>query len=495
MSHPTALGSNQPVQIVQPSARTNLPARGARWSRQVAADIVGLLDAAAVTVGALVPAAIYELQGNAIVDWGLLFRSGVAGAIITYMCLRSWNMYDRSRTHDFPKQPVTLLTALAIGIASVIGLGLPDIIRQGHLWVWFLTWLAASNLLLLLNRTAANMILARLTAEGRFHEHVAVFGAGEIARRVKEHLSNPDLGITLAGVYDDRAGEERLDAAGLDVAGRLADLTEVARAGEIDRIIIALPQSADRRVANVVRKLEHLPASIHVVTHISSDLADSGRTYKVSNMGPIGLLDTKAKPLADWAPFIKRSEDLVVGLLLLLIFLPLFPLIAAAIKLESKGPVFFVQKRRGLNQRVIHMVKFRTMRVLEDGDDVRQAVPGDDRITAVGRILRRTSLDELPQLINVFRGEMSLVGPRPHALVHDEQFGEMLETYANRHQVKPGITGLAQVMGHRGETATPGKVEARVNADIEYIRNWSLGLDLKILANTIAAVVKGENAH
>jgi putative colanic acid biosynthesis UDP-glucose lipid carrier transferase len=196
--------------------------------------------------------------------------------------------------------------------------------------------------------------------------------------------------------------------------------------------------------------------------------------------------------------------------LILLVTAPLLPLIALAIKLESPGPVFFNQRRRGRYQTIINVLKFRTMRVMEDGNDVRQAVAGDSRVTTVGRFLRRSSLDELPQLFNVIRGEMSLVGPRPHArgdgdllarerprphaLVHDEEFSQLLKMYPDRHQMRPGITGLAQVCGHRGSTAVPGSIDARVAADLAYVQSWSLWLDLKILCKTFFAVVSGKNA-
>lgn len=173
---------------------------------------------------------------------------------------------------------------------------------------------------------------------------------------------------------------------------------------------------------------------------------------------------------------------------------PLWPLIALAIKLESPGPVIFTQRRRGRYLGAFQVYKFRTMRVMEDGDAVKQATAGDKRVTFVGRILRRTSMDELPQLWNVIKGDMSLVGPRPHAILHDEQFTRLLEQYPDRHQMRPGLTGLAQVTGLRGSTAAPGSIEARVEADLVYIRNWSLGLDLKILARTVAAVIAGTNA-
>ena len=184
----------------------------------------------------------------------------------------------------------------------------------------------------------------------------------------------------------------------------------------------------------------------------------------------------------------------MIGLLLLFITAPLWPLIALAIKIESPGPVFFSQRRRGRYQTIIPVVKFRTMTVMEHGSDVRQAVQGDMRVTKAGRILRRTSLDELPQLFNVIRGEMSLVGPRPHALVHDEEFSKLLEMYPDRHQMKPGITGLAQISGLRGSTAAPGSIDARVAADMVYIQSWSMWLDMQILSKTFYAVLSGKNA-
>ena len=190
----------------------------------------------------------------------------------------------------------------------------------------------------------------------------------------------------------------------------------------------------------------------------------------------------------------KRAEDIILGTLILVISAPLWPLIALAIKLESPGPVIFTQLRRGRYLRTINVHKFRTMRVMENGNDVRQAVPQDARVTLTGRILRRTSLDELPQLWNVLKGEMSLVGPRPHAIVHDEEFTRFLEKYPDRHQMKPGLTGLAQVTGLRGSTARPGSLEARVEADLDYIESWSLWLDLKIISRTFAAVIAGTNA-
>jgi putative colanic acid biosynthesis UDP-glucose lipid carrier transferase len=420
-----------------------------------------------------------------------LVQAALIAAVICCVCLKAWGLYDTSRLHDLPYRPARLLGALLCGVLPVAGLGSAPLPHQPGPW----TWLAASFVLLVAGRVLARAALARLTAAGRFDERVAVFGAGPIARRVHDHLANAGLGIHFVGVYDDRSPGGRLDPDGLALAGRLDDLIRHAREDRIDRIVIALPQTAERRMAEIAKRLEPLPVSIHVVTHMSCDLVGAHAAHTVSNLGSVGLLDVKKKPLADWDPLLKRLEDYGLGALTLLACAALFPVIALAIKLDSPGPVFFRQRRRGFNLEVFEVFKFRTMRVLEDGSVVRQCAKGDPRVTRIGRLLRRTSLDELPQLINVLRGEMSLVGPRPHALAHDDEFGERSELYALRHQVRPGLTGLAQVNGFRGETASEASLAGRVEQDVLYVRTWSLWLDMKILAQTFWVVATGRNAH
>jgi len=377
-----------------------------RWSRKVAFDVLAIAEGTSVFLGAAVPAFIYGSVGNVVTNWGLLAQSSFAAALITHLYLRYWNQYDTSRIHDLPLNPACLLAALFVGLTAMAGLGLPHALENGHVGIWLLTWISASFTFLVMTRGIAQAVLAKMTAAGRFDQRVAVFGAGNIARRVHDHLGTPGLGIQFAGLFDDRAGQERINAEGLPVAGRIEHLIAAARNEEIDQIIIALPQAAGSRVSLIARKFEHLPVSVHIVTHIASDLMEARPQHLVSSLGPVGLLDVKPKPLTGWSPLVKRLEDKVLGTLLLVAVIPLFPLIALAIKAESNGPVFFRQKRRGLNSRVFEVIKFRTMTVLEDGANVQQATPGDARITRVGRFLRQTSLDELPQLFNVLKGEM-----------------------------------------------------------------------------------------
>ncbi len=455
-------------------------------------------DALCVFAACVLTGWVLTDTGNLPVHWRVVFQAGIVGGILATVCFRAWGHYKTSRLSRIPASPPAILLAAALSVGAVLGISHSNWMSDTRLWVWAASAIAASIVLLLASRLAFRRALSRCIAAGRFDQRIAVFGSGNIATRVRDHLRRSDAGISFAGAYDDRSASEARMYSDRAADGRLDDLIHAAREGHIDQIVIALPPSADQRVAQVARQLEHLPVSLHVVTHIASDLLGRGGgkdLHKVSNIGPVGVLDVKRKALSDWAPLVKQGEDYLLGALLTLAFLPLMAVIALAIKLDSPGPVLFVQRRRGLNQRIIRVFKFRTMSVLEDGADIKQATANDSRVTRLGRLLRRSSLDELPQLINVLRGEMSLVGPRPHALVHDERFSGMLEDYANRHQVKPGLTGLAQVRGLRGDTSTPDKISARVDADIEYIKTWSLKLDIEILARTFGAVLRPENAH
>lgn len=486
---------NDPAASTTSIASTSSATSQRRSSRTVAMDLVAFGDIASVAVGALLPASIYHYFGDMPINWGIVIQSGLIGGFICYLWLRNAAMYDLERMHDLPTHPLRLLAGATIAVAAVISIALPVLAAHWDITVCFVTWLSASYTLILMNRGIARAVLARMSAAGRFQRSVAVFGAGSISRRVHNHLHKNETGISFIGVFDDRIAADRINAEGLDVSGKLDDLLTKAYAGEIDDIIIALPQSAEDRISGIVRKLDQAPCNVHIVTHIESDLIPSRSAIRVSQIGEVGLIDVKDKSLADWATVVKRAEDIVVATIGLIMVSPILLVSAIAIKLDSKGPVIYRQRRRGLNRQVIDVLKFRTLTVTDNDDQVRQVTVGDKRVTRVGSFLRRTSIDELPQLWNVLKGEMSIVGPRPHALVHDEQFSSMLEDYANRHQVKPGITGLAQVKGFRGETRTPDCIKDRVDQDIAYVRSWSLWLDIKIIVKTITVVVTGENAH
>ena len=267
-----------------------------------------------------------------------------------------------------------------------------------------------------------------------------------------------------------------------DPANSVAPLAKLIEAGkEIDELIIRSSSLTCEQLSVLLDELSVLPVDIWLST---SDVALDLPIYRLGRVGGMNLMQVRTRPIGGWGLIIKQLIDYTFAGIGLLVSAPLFLAIAVAIKLNSSGPVFFRQRRHGCNEREIIVFKFRTMTVAEDGDNVKQATRNDPRTTRVGRFLRETSIDELPQLINVLRGEMSLVGPRPHALVHNEYYRSRVSRYSNRHKVKPGITGLAQINGLRGETDTPEKMHQRVEMDIHYVNNWSIWLDLKILALT-----------
>ena len=281
-------------------------------------------------------------------------------------------------------------------------------------------------------------------------------------------------GVQLAGIFSDTS-VRRLGVAdnGID------DLISMGQRNEIDEVVIALSSGSRARTEQLIADLSVLPVDVWLCpAELQLPILNTTR------LGTFSLLHVKPKPIREWGSLVKLTFDYVAGSISLILFSPLMLMIALAIKLDSPGPVFFRQRRHGFNHRVIDVYKFRTMRVAEDGQRVDQAQKNDPRVTRVGKFLRRTSLDELPQLINVLRGEMSLVGPRPHALAHNHYYRERLDRYANRHSVKPGLTGWAQIHGFRGPTEDPEKMRRRVQLDLYYIENWSLWLDLKIVAAT-----------
>jgi putative colanic acid biosynthesis UDP-glucose lipid carrier transferase len=326
-------------------------------------------------------------------------------------------------------------------------------------------------------RTLAAHLLRGLSATGVIQKTVAIYGDGPAVQEVAAALWRSRMNVRLAGIF----GPSNDGAKSRNGANALKDLVAFAQARPIDTVILAIPGADARSLKPLLMELSVLPGEVQLYTGI-----DGGRIALrgVSTLDRLTLLDVQRKPISGWGLLAKAVEDYVVAALALILALPLFAVIAAAIKLDSDGPVFFLQRRHGFNHKIIRVWKFRTMRVMEDGDVVLQAQRGDARVTRVGAFLRRTSLDELPQLINVLKGEMSVVGPRPHALAHNVAYIGLLARYQERHRVKPGITGWAQVHGYRGPTEDAELMRKRVEYDLEYIENWSLWLDLKIIAAT-----------
>lgn len=357
--------------------------------------------------------------------------------------------------------------------------------------VWFLV----TPVVLIAARVIIRSLLGALRRTGRYQKSTVILGATPLgATLIREIESAPWLGMNVLGVYDDRVPErcDRECADAAPILGGLNKLVEEARRGTIDLVYIALPLRAEPRILRMIDALSDTTASVYLATDFESfDLLHA--TW--SSVGGTPVVSIHETPFYGVDGWLKRLEDLVLGSIILsLIAVPML-FIAIAIKCTSRGPVFFRQRRYGLNGEVIYVLKFRSMRVAEDGPLVKQAEADDPRVTPLGRFLRRTSLDELPQFFHVITGKMSIVGPRPHAVAHNEAYRRKIRRYMLRHKVKPGITGWAQVNGWRGETDTLEKMERRIEHDLEYIRNWDLLWDLQIIMKTIFSRSARKNAY
>ena len=357
------------------------------------------------------------------------------------------------------------------------------------------SWLLLAPTLMCVWRAVLRHILGALRARGRNTRTTAIVGQTELGERVAGQMQERDwLGLRLVGFYDDRMPDRchPVDPSIGHRAGNLDDLVTAAKKGEIDLIYIALPLRAEPRIAELVRKLADTTASVYMAADFYAFDLLHARWGALGDVPVVSIHETPFYGVDGW---LKRLEDLVLGTMILgIIAMPMF-LIALAVKLTSRGPIFFKQRRYGLDGEVIEVLKFRSMSVMEDGAEVKQATKNDSRITKVGAFLRRTSLDELPQFLHVLTGKMSIVGPRPHAVAHNEMYRTKIQGYMLRHKVKPGITGWAQVNGWRGETDTLEKMEKRVEHDLDYIRNWDLFWDLKIIFLTVFGSKVRKNAY
>lgn len=354
------------------------------------------------------------------------------------------------------------------------------------------TWLITTPLTLSCIRIAVRLALRNIRSQGRNTRTVAIAGSGHLANALyKNIMAMPWFGIKIAGFYSDNL-EQDSEGSELNIIGDLNQLIQDAKLQKYDEIYIALPIEAHESIRFLVQKLADAPCQVHFLPDVFTFNLINSR-YK--DIGGLPIISVYDSPLDSVGSLVKRIEDLLLGLFLFsLSALPML-LIAMSIKLTSKGPVFFKQRRYGLNGEEIWVWKFRTMNVCEDGAEITQAKKTDSRITTVGKVLRRTSLDELPQFINVLQGSMSIVGPRPHAIAHNELYRLEIDGYMQRHLVKPGITGWAQINGWRGETDTLEKMEKRVEHDLHYIKNWSLWLDFKIILLTIIKGFTDKNAY
>lgn len=361
-----------------------------------------------------------------------------------------------------------------------------------------LVWFAASAALLISWRFVVARLLAHFTAEGRLVRRTVIVGGGSDAEALITALEADNVKeLHILGVFDDRTDERSAaSTAGYPKLGNFDQLPDYCRNSGVDLLIITVPVTAEQRLLQILKRMFTLPVDVRI-SALSSKLRLSASAY--SYIGRVPMLALMDKPLTDWDRVVKNIEDRVLGAVLLLLAAPVMALVALAVRLDSKGPILFKQRRYGFNNELIGVLKFRSMYTeATDASASKLVTKGDPRVTRVGRFIRKTSLDELPQLINVVRGEMSLVGPRPHATeakASSDLYQTVVDGYYSRHRMKPGVTGWAQINGWRGETDTHEKIQRRVEADLYYIDRWSVLFDLYVIAMTPLALLSRKNAY
>lgn len=401
-------------------------------------------------------------------------------------------LYHSWRINSLFSEAAQILWIWFAVICSLIIFAFLTKISEQFSRVVIISWAMASPLGLIFVRVVVRSWLRILRRHGRNTRILAFAGAGELSCRMASRISTEQwMGLKIAGVYDD---QDPLQASSdvLPCKGNFTQLIEDVRNGKVDFVYITMAIQDEKKTLSLLDQLADTTASVYVVPDLYIHNLLHARWF---SMGGIPVASVFESPFFGVDSWLKRLEDVVISSAILLGIAPIMVAIAAAVKLTSPGPVIFKQRRYGLNGEIIEVWKFRSMSVCEDGFDVPQAQRCDPRVTPLGAFLRKTSLDELPQFINVLQGQMSVVGPRPHAVAHNEQYRKLIHGYMLRHKVKPGITGWAQVKGWRGETDTVDKMEMRVKHDLEYINNWSLWFDLKIILMTVLGGMGGRNAY
>ncbi|MES2217659.1 MAG: undecaprenyl-phosphate glucose phosphotransferase [Pseudomonadota bacterium] len=420
----------------------------------------------------------------------------IIAGIFTFFIFSFFRIYESVRTKNFWVHILTLLKALGLVFTLLMGLAFLTKTGEDFSRIWFVYWVAIALVLLTLFR-ASLLISLRIMRANRWNERrVIVIGVSELSNRLVDSIQQALwTGFRIMAVFDDTGDHGAKTIGGLPVLPMPKDIGGYLKSQKesIDEIWLAMPLSAESRVKKLLHELRHQIVTIRMVLDVFGfGLLKSS----VTDLAGFPALNLSDSPMVGLNRLIKAVEDRVLAAIILILISPLFLLIALGVKLSSKGPIYFKQLRHGWDGRIIKVYKFRTM-VLHDeaAGQVTQARANDRRITPFGKFLRKTSLDELPQFINVLQGRMSIVGPRPHAVSHNEFYKDSIKAYMQRHKVKPGITGWAQVNGWRGETETLDKMEKRVEYDLYYIEHWSLSFDLKIILLTFFQGFINKNAY
>jgi putative colanic acid biosynthesis UDP-glucose lipid carrier transferase len=424
-----------------------------------------------------------------------LFLAAALGVILQLLFGELTGLYHSWRGVSLHREIATAALTWSYGLAVLLMIGFLTRYTDAIPRSGMLLGATATTLLLAVSRAGGRFLQRSLRVHGYNLRKFAIVGVNDLAVRLARNLEDsPEFGLQLTGFFDDRPSSRTVDLPE-DVGrklGNIRQLVELARRGEVHRIYITLPMRAENRIRDLLNQLTDTTASVYIVPDFFVFELLHSRWTDINGLPAVSVFEN---PFYGVDGMAKRLCDVALASLMLAIAAGPMLVISALIKLTSPGPVFFRQRRYGLDGREIRVWKFRSMRVCENGPSLQQASRQDPRVTPLGAILRRTSLDELPQLFNVLDGSMSLVGPRPHANAHNEQYRRLIPGYMLRHKVKPGITGLAQVLGWRGETDTLDKMSNRIQCDLQYIREWSLWLDLKILFKTLVVVWSRHNAY
>lgn len=420
------------------------------------------------------------------------------GAVLLLIGFEFFGLYQMRFLRMPVRSAVRIIMIWAAGLALFAAVTFFLKISADFSRGWALIWLVSGVTLHIAVRFITAALIQKWALNGIMERRAVIVGGGKSAEELIRSLEQqPFNDIRICGIFDDRdAIRSPHIVAGYPKLGNVSELIEFARIASIDMLIVTLPITAEKRVLSLLKKLWVLPVDIRLSAH-NNQLRFSPRSY--SYIGDVPMLDIFDRPINDWDSIAKRIFDIVFSSLGLIVLSPVFLAIAIAIKLDSKGPVFFKQKRHGFNNETAIVYKFRSMYVEQsDPTGVKAVTKNDPRVTRIGRFIRKTSLDELPQFFNALKGDLSLVGPRPHAVTaqaNNRLFTEVVDGYFGRHRVKPGVTGWAQINGLRGEISSDQAIRARTELDLHYIENWSLWFDLKILLLTPIRLLNTENAY
>ncbi|MFV1983335.1 MAG: undecaprenyl-phosphate glucose phosphotransferase [Thiohalomonadales bacterium] len=413
--------------------------------------------------------------------------------LISLIILKETSLFESSPGTDMRAEGSNLLIYWAIMIIALVIIGdITDTFTLFNPNILF-TWALLTPLLIFIANVIFRFLLLLSLKSKENQRKVVIVGANEESvKLVHNIINNIAYGLKVIGYFDDRLENRTTQAMPTNYLGTMDGLPEYVKKNGIDLIYITLPISNQQRVLDLLDKLHDTTASIYYTPDIFVYELIQSRIDNIGGMPLIALCET---PFSGLSAILKSLSDIIMSSVILVLISPIMILIALAVKLSSPGPVLFYQKRYGLDGDEFIIYKFRSMTVSEDGDNIKQATRNDARVTKLGAFLRKSSLDELPQFINVLQGRMSIVGPRPHAVAHNEMYRSLIKGYMMRHKVKPGITGWAQVNGFRGETEKVEKMQKRVEYDLDYLRNWSLGLDVIIILNTFKAVFKTKDTY